>query len=77
MMTGSEARLAAGVDPHQPVTDGVLDTASPLQGGSLERMRALQHAQDLMQRESCMLRADFVDEGLLGLARSIQRAAAL
>ena len=74
-MLRAQMRLAAGLDPRLPITDQAIASASPLQGMSLESMRAIDRARQMMNQDSCMLRADFVDEGLIGLARAIQRAA--
>ncbi len=75
LLTTDEMRVAAGVDPSLPVTDGVLDIASPLRGASPSNIMALERARQSIQRESCVLGADFADDGLLGLARGIQHAA--
>ena len=76
LLTSREARLAAGVDPaFDASNDEVLEDASPLRGMSLRRMEALQRVEDMIHTEGhCMLHADFADEGMLGLARAIQRA---
>jgi hypothetical protein len=75
LLTNEEMRLAVGVDPFLPVSDGVLDLASPLRGASPANLLALERARQQVQREACILGADFADEGMLGLARAIQRAA--
>ncbi|MAQ14249.1 MAG: hypothetical protein CMN30_05580 [Sandaracinus sp.] len=76
LLTGSEVRLAAGVDPSFDASfEGVLDSASPLRGMNLRKIEALNHMQAQMATEGhCMLHADFADDGLLGLARAVQRA---
>jgi len=78
LLTGPEMRLAAGIDPQfDNTSDGVLETASPIRGMSLRRIEAMNRVHDRMHVEGhCMLHADFADEGLLGLARAIQRAIA-
>ena len=74
LLTGPEMLAAAGIDPRRPATSGALDLASPLRGASLSERRALEHARRRIQRDRCVLRADFADDGLLGLARAIARA---
>lgn len=78
LLTGSEMRLAAGIDPQfDNESEGVLEDASPIRGMSLRRLEAMNRVHDRMHVEGhCMLHADFADEGLLGLARTIQRAIA-
>ncbi len=67
---------AAGVDPDLADADALREEASPLRGASLRAMRARHRARRRLRAERCDLRAaDFVDDGLLGLARAIQRAA--
>ncbi len=73
-LVGAEARVAAGIDPHQPVDDSVLAAASPLSGHSLAHERALARARQKLRSEPCMLGQDFADDGLLGLARAVQKA---
>lgn len=77
MMTGPEAFLMAGIDPNGPIDRDAIAAASPLQGMSLQRQRAIQRARDMMQADQCVLNGDFADEGLLSLARRIQRAASV
>lgn len=76
LMTGPQMRFAAGVEPTGPLSDGVLEAASPLRGMSPARMRALQRTQRrLSSSTGCLLRGtDFGDDGLIGLARAVQRA---
>ncbi len=76
LMTSPQMRFAAGVDPHGPLSDGILERASPLRGLSPARMRALQRTQrQLSATTGCMLRAtDFGDDGLIGLARAVQQS---
>ncbi len=78
LLTGSEMRLAAGIDPQfDNESEGVLEAASPIRGMSLRRLEAMNRVHDRMHVEGhCTLHADFADEGLLGLARAIQRAIA-
>ncbi|WP_053236233.1 zinc-dependent metalloprotease [Sandaracinus amylolyticus] len=75
MMTTDEVRMAGGIDPELPVTEGLLEQVSPLRGGSLANQRALARARERMQHDHCVVGAEFADEGLLGLAREIVRAA--
>ena len=74
MMTGPEMLAAAGIDPRMSVSEDVLDRASPFRGMSLTRQRARDRVRRRLAREHCVLRAEFTDEGVLGLAREIQRA---
>ncbi len=77
MLTDPEIQIAAGVDPSLvPDNDDVLDAASPLRGMRPARLNVIERARQRMEAEShCMLHADFADDGLLGLARAIDRAA--
>ncbi|MDQ3034738.1 MAG: zinc-dependent metalloprotease [Myxococcota bacterium] len=75
MMTTSEMRLMAGVDPSLPVGDGILEEASPLRGNSLPNLRALSRERERLQHDHCVLGAEFADDSLLSLARAITRAA--
>ncbi|MBK8170563.1 MAG: zinc-dependent metalloprotease [Sandaracinaceae bacterium] len=74
MLTTPEVRMAAGVDPQLPVTEDVLDRASPLRGMDLRRMNAAQRLRSRMRARNCVMQADFADDGLLGLARAIKDA---
>ncbi|MDH5493365.1 MAG: zinc-dependent metalloprotease, partial [Myxococcales bacterium] len=75
MMSGPEMQLMAGLDPFMPLDARSVAAASPFQGMSVSRMAALERARARIAQEShCLLRADFADDGLLGLAREIQRA---
>ena len=76
MLTNDELRVAAGVDPNLPLDEAALNAASPLRGMSIDRRSAYQRAQAIMAAHgSCVLRADFADDGLLGLARAVKHAA--
>lgn len=75
MLTTPEMLLAAGVDPSFAVSDSVLDIASPLRGMNPSSVRALERARQRLQSQACILNADFADDGLVGLARAIERAA--
>jgi hypothetical protein len=75
MMTTSEMRLMAGISPEMPVTEGILEQASPLRGNSLPNLRALSRERERLQHDHCVLGAEFADDSLLGLARAITRAA--
>ncbi|MEM1417210.1 MAG: zinc-dependent metalloprotease [Myxococcota bacterium] len=76
LLTPEEQRIAAGVDPHLGLdTSSVLADASPLQGMSLSRLRAVEAVESQMAESGqCLVHADFADEGMLGLARAIERA---
>ncbi len=76
MLATSEMRIARGVDPSGVLGDDALDQASPLRGFGLRAMEAMQRAHDQMHRLGhCRIHAaEFTDEGLLGLARAIQRS---
>ncbi len=76
MMTTRDVRALAGIDPDLPVDDAVLAAASPLRGMSLAQRSALQRARDRLQVGAGIDWGEFADEGLLGLARAVQRAAA-
>ncbi len=75
LLTGPEMRLAAGIDPFLEVNDSILDAASPLRGMNPRHIVALERARQQIQRQSCILNADFADDGLVGLARAIKQAA--
>lgn len=75
MLTTSEVRMAAGVDPHLPVTEDVLDRASPLRGMDLHRINAAQNLRSRMRARDCVMHADFADDGLIGIATAIKAAA--
>ncbi|MEM9073482.1 MAG: zinc-dependent metalloprotease [Myxococcota bacterium] len=76
LLTGPEMRLAAGIDPNFDTdSPGIIEQASPLQGMSPRRLNVVERAQAAMHTQGhCLLHADFADEGLLGLARAVQRA---
>ena len=74
-MTGTEMRMMAGLDPALPLTDASLAAASPLRGNSLAQRSAMTRARNMLHADHCILDQTFTDDGLLGLARSIQRAA--
>ncbi|MFK7987652.1 MAG: zinc-dependent metalloprotease [Sandaracinaceae bacterium] len=74
MMTTREARMMAGIDPDLPVDDAVIAQASPLRGMRADQIIALERARDRFQQEAGIDWGEFADEGLLGLARAIQRA---
>jgi len=74
MMTNRDMRAMAGVDPDLPVDDAVIDAASPLRGMSLQQRQALERARTRLQIGAGIDWGEFADEGLLGLARAIQRA---
>jgi hypothetical protein len=75
MLTTRDLVAGAGVDPSLTIDDSILATASPLRGNlSVARMRALDAARNRLQQNGCVLGTEFADEGMLGLAREIQRA---
>ena len=74
LMVTADMRAAAHIDPSLPITNQTLDLASPLRGLSVSNLEALERARNEISRESCILNADFVDDGLVGLARAIQHA---
>ena len=74
MMTNRDMRAFAGVDPDLPVDDTVIASASPLQGMSLGQQAALERARNQLQVGAGIDWGEFADEGLLGLARAVQRA---
>lgn len=74
-MVTKEMLLASGIDPRTPVTDEVLDQASPLRRSPIAKARALAAIQRKMNAEACILRREFADDGLMGLAQSIRQAA--
>lgn len=75
MMTTTDLRIAAGIDPTMAVTDEVLAAASPIRGMNPRRRDGLTEMRNRLQAQSCILDAEFTDQGLLGLARAIVRAA--
>jgi hypothetical protein len=77
MLVGPDLQTAAGIDPALAGDDALLEASSPLRGLSLSRLRAIERARRALRRDRCVIRAaDFADEGLLGLAREVQREAA-
>lgn len=76
MLTTRDARMMAGIDPDMPVDDSVLEAASPLRGMSPSQRAALERARAQLQLGAGIDWGEFADEGLLGLARTVQRSAA-
>ena len=74
LLTRPEMQSAAGFDPRLPLDDTILAGASPLRGGGLAWARTRREIERNLHGNRCWYRADFADEGLLGLARAIQRA---
>lgn len=70
-----DTRALAGVDPDLPLSDADVDRISPLAGASLAQRAAIDQARAQMQAGAGLDWAEFGDEGLLGLARVIQRGA--
>lgn len=77
MLTTGEMLLASGIDPRDvgDRTDALFDQASPLRQMDPHAMFALQRMKDRIQEEACLVHADFADDGLIGLAKAIVRAA--
>lgn len=77
LMIDDESVIAAGYAPGTALTDDVIEKASPLRGMSIEAMRAREDLRRQVQnpRNGCILTASFADDGILGLAREISRAA--
>lgn len=77
MLTTGEMLLASGIDPRDvgDRTDALFDQASPLRQMDPHAMFALQRMKDRVQEEACIVHADFADDGLIGLAKAIVRAA--
>jgi len=61
LMVHEEMRIAAAVDPAAAVDQDVLDQASPLRGMSLDALREVERLRNELQRESCVLYADFAE----------------
>lgn len=76
MMTSPEMLMMAGIDPTLPVSDDVLEAASPLRALSIENLVQRSRVRDRLQQHQGVDFGEFADEGLLGLARAITRAAA-
>jgi hypothetical protein len=79
-MVTPEMLMQAGIDPSDyldgaAMPDSIVAAASPLRAQSLANSRALARARERLQHDHCIIGAEFADEGLLGLARAIQRAA--
>lgn len=80
--TPIEEMLAQGmmapafIDPSLPLDDAAIEAASPLRGMSLQQRDALDRARARLQVGQGIDWGEFSDEGLLGLARAVQRAAA-
>ncbi len=76
MMVTPDMRLAAGLDPRDTTTgDDVMKSASPLRGMSLDSMRAIERARQMIVEKAGWYDAEFHDEGLVGLALEIQAQA--
>ncbi len=75
MLVTREARMMAGIDPNLPVTPEIIDAASPLRNMRVDNLAALARARDRLQEHAGLDFGEFGDEGLLGLAREITRAA--
>jgi hypothetical protein len=75
MMTTSEMRMAAGLDPNATLDDVTLAQASPLRGLSMSHLTEMRQLRDQIQQHGCVLDATFAEDGLTGLAREIQQRA--
>lgn len=75
LMTSPEMLMLAGLDPRAPVDADALDAASPLRALSVENMISRSRVRDRLQQHAGVDFGEFADEGLLGLARAITRAA--
>lgn len=77
MLINDDLLLAAGYEPGTPLSDPVVEAASPLGGMSTQGFRALNRLRREItgRANGCLLQGDFVDDGLLGLVREINRAA--
>ncbi len=74
-MTTPEMLMEAGLDPSMPLDEEVLEAASPLRALHIERMIDRSRLRDRFQEHAGVDFGEFADEGLLGLAREIVRAA--
>lgn len=76
LMIDDEMIAAAGYGPDTPLTDEVIEKASPLRDMSLDHLREMDSVRRQLdgRLNSCVLQADFVDEGLIGLVKEIDRA---
>ena len=73
-----EVLMAANLDPNAvggALSDDDIHAASIIGGLNGERQEALHHYQDMVNADRCLLEAGFADQSLVGLARSIRRAA--
>jgi hypothetical protein len=76
MMITPEMRMAAGLDPFDATLDeSVLEAASPLRGRSLDSVRAVERARQIVREKVGYYDAEFEDEGLVGFALQIKQAA--
>jgi hypothetical protein len=75
LLTGREELAMASIDPDTAIDDDVIERASPLRGLRPDRVEALERARLRLQAGAGIDHGDFADEGLLGLARAIRRAA--
>jgi hypothetical protein len=74
LMVSRDARAMAGIDPNLPVDDAIIAQASPLRAMRVDQRAALDRARARLQESAGLDYGEFVDEGLLGLARAISRA---
>jgi len=76
LMVTPDMRVAAGLDPRDTTLgEEVLQSASPLRGMSLDSMRAVERARQMIREKAGWWDADFHDEGLVGLALEIKNEA--
>jgi hypothetical protein len=75
LLTNRDARVLAGIDPSLPLSDSILEAASPLRSMRVDHLIARSRLRDRLQEHAGVDFGEFADEGLLGLARSISQAA--
>jgi hypothetical protein len=78
LMITEDMRLASGLGPLDPPTDADVPGVSPLRGMSVDRFREVEQLERQLMGapNGCLMKADFVDNGLLGLVHEIRRAIA-
>jgi len=74
-LTTRQLVAGARIDPALDLNDATLAAASPLRGNaSIGHLREVENMRRQLNASGCVLGAEFADDGLLGLAREIQRA---
>ncbi len=71
LMLAPELRLGAGLYPSDGLDKSALDAASPLRGMSLDSLRAIERARQIILEQAGYYDADFQEEGIIGLALEI------